>query len=173
MTTTLILGGIKSGKSRLAEQVAKQSNLNVSYIATAKADDDEMQTRIKQHQQQRPAHWQTVEAQLKLAEVILEHNQQNQCVLVDCLTMWMTNLLMLDDEARLVSETDELLSAVGQFSGQLILVSNETSMGIIPLGELTRQYCDRIGKLHQQIAAQADNVVLTVAGLLHVLKGSL
>jgi adenosylcobinamide kinase/adenosylcobinamide-phosphate guanylyltransferase len=173
MAAALILGGIKSGKSRLAEKLAKESNMAVTYIATAQANDSEMLTRITQHQQQRPTHWLTVETPIKLGEKITEYNQQNQCVLVDCLTMWLTNLLMLNDEKQLETEIDKFVLALNQFSGRLILVSNETNMGIIPLGELTRQYCDRIGKLHQQIATQVDTVVLTVAGLPHVLKGSL
>jgi len=173
MTTTLILGGVKSGKSVLAESLATRSNLDVHYIATAAGDDDEMQRRIDTHQQRRPSHWQTVETPIHLAATIQQHCTANQCVLVDCLTLWLTNLLMQDDEAQLQREIDLLVDCFNNIDGTLIMVSNETNMGIMPLGELTRRYCDEIGILHQRIAKQCNNVVLTVAGLPHILKGQI
>ena len=173
MTTTLILGGVKSGKSALAESLAIRSSLNVHYIATASADDGEMQKRIETHQQRRPSHWQTVETPIHLAATIQQHCTANQCVLVDCLTLWLTNLLMQDDEVQLQREIDLLVDCFNNIDGTLIMVSNETNMGIMPLGELTRRYCDEIGILHQRIAKQCNNVVLTVAGLPHILKGQI
>lgn len=171
MNKTLVLGGVKSGKSRLAEQLAKQSELDVIYIATATVDDNEMQQRIYKHQQQRPQHWQTVEAPISLADTLQQFCKEDNCILVDCLTLWLTNLLMNDDKSLVDQEIEALLSLLPTLPGKLIFVSNETNMGIMPLGELTRQYCDRIGLLHQQIAEIVDRVVLTVAGLPHVLKG--
>ncbi len=173
MSLSLILGGVKSGKSRFAEQLAIKSGLAVTYIATAQAHDDEMQQRIQHHQQSRPKHWQTLETPIHLAAVIKQQCVINQCVLVDCLTLWLTNLLMREDEALLRHEVEHLISCLNELEGQLILVSNETNMGIMPLGKLTRQYCDEIGLLHQAIAAECHNVVLTVAGLPHSLKGQL
>lgn len=173
MNTTLVLGGVKSGKSRLAEQLAKQSELDVIYIATATADDNEMQQRINHHQQQRPKHWQTVEAPISLANTLQQVCNDDSCILVDCLTLWLTNLLTNDDKSLVDQEIEDLLSLLPTLPGQLIIVSNETNMGIMPLGELTRQYCDRIGILHQQIAEIFDRVILTVAGLPHVLKGQI
>ena len=173
MSTTLVLGGIKSGKSRLAEQFATDSKLDVFYIATAKADDKEMQARITKHQQQRPTDWQTIESPIELATTINALNSNKHCVLVDCLTLWLTNLLMLEKPEKLQHEIELLLYSLKKFNGELILVSNETSMGIVPLGELTRQFCDQAGLLHQQLAEQADRVILTIAGLPHVLKGKL
>jgi adenosylcobinamide kinase/adenosylcobinamide-phosphate guanylyltransferase len=173
MNKTLVLGGVKSGKSRLAEQLAQQTELEVIYIATATADDNEMQARINKHQQQRPEHWQTVEAPISLAATLHQKCRTDKCVLVDCLTLWLTNLLMNDDKSLIDQEVDALLTIIPTLPGQIIFVSNETNMGIIPLGEVTRQYCDRIGILHQQIAAIFDRVILTVAGLPHVLKGQL
>ena len=173
MSVSLILGGVKSGKSALAERLAISTMLNVTYIATATADDAPMQQRISHHQQHRPAHWLTVEQPIRLAKALTEHCQGNHCVLVDCLTLWLTNLLMQDNEALLQSEIATLLKLLPNIKGDLIIVSNETNMGIMPLGDLTRRYCDEIGLLHQKIAAISDTVVLTVAGLPHILKGNL
>ncbi len=171
MSATLILGGVKSGKSVLAEKLASKTKFGVSYIATASADDAEMQQRINHHQQRRPSDWQTIETPIHLAESIQKHCITGHCVLVDCLTLWLTNLLMLENDKVLNYEVDALVTSIHTLNGNLIMVSNETNMGITPLGELTRRYCDEMGILHQRIAQQCDNVVLTVAGLPHILKG--
>lgn len=173
MSSNLILGGVKSGKSRLAEQIALDSGLNVTYIATACADDNEMQQRIQHHQQSRPTYWQTIEEPLHLAATIQQHNHRQQCVLIDCLTLWLTNLLMHDDDSLLATELDALVNTINQLDCTLIMVSNETNMGIVPMGELSRRYCDEIGLLHQRLAQQCDTVILIVAGLPHILKGQL
>ncbi len=170
-TKTLILGGVRSGKSRLAERLARDTSLPVIYVATATADDDEMRQRIEQHRQHRPAQWLIVEEPIQLANAIKTHAAPNHCILVDCLTLWLTNLLVTDDLALLEKELAALLHALPNVPGQLILVSNETNMGITPLGELSRRYCDEAGRLHQQLAQLCDRVVLTIAGLPHVLKG--
>jgi len=172
MVKSLILGGVKSGKSRLAEQRAINSELTVCYIATARADDSEMQQRIALHQQQRPAQWITVEAPIDLAITLQQQDAANKCLLVDCLTLWLTNLLLADDEKLLTTEIQRLLDTLPTLQADIILVSNETSMGIVPMGELTRRFCDEAGQLHQQLAVIMDNVILTVAGLPHVLKGN-
>ncbi|NOQ82106.1 MAG: bifunctional adenosylcobinamide kinase/adenosylcobinamide-phosphate guanylyltransferase [Methylophaga sp.] len=173
MSTTLILGGVKSGKSVLAEKLATNTQFSVHYIATASGDDDEMQRRIESHQQRRPSHWHTIESPLHLASAIQQHCIADQCVLVDCLTLWLTNLLMQDNDDLLRLEIDQLIDGIQDLEGSLIMVSNETNMGVTPLGELTRRYCDEVGVLHQRIAQQCDNVVLTIAGLPHILKGSI
>ncbi|MDB2705460.1 bifunctional adenosylcobinamide kinase/adenosylcobinamide-phosphate guanylyltransferase [Pseudomonadota bacterium] len=173
MSASLILGGVKSGKSRLAEQLALDSHLTVSYIATARAGDKEMQQRINHHQRSRPSHWQTIEEPLHLAERIQQYNHPKHCVLVDCLTLWLTNLLLLQDDKLLRSEIDVLVNTIKNLDCTLIMVSNETNMGIVPVGELSRRYCDEIGLLHQQLAQQCDTVILTVAGLPHILKGQM
>ncbi len=172
MAKTLILGGVKSGKSRLAEQRAINSKLAVCYVATARADDSEMQQRIALHQQQRPAHWTTIEVPLNLAAALQQQDSADKCILVDCLTLWLTNLLLSDDENLLTNEIQRLLETLPTLQADIILVSNETSMGIVPMGELTRRFCDEAGRLHQQLAALMDNVILTVAGLPHALKGN-
>ena len=144
----LILGGVRSGKSRLAEQHARESGLPVTYIATATVQDDEMRARVAHHQAQRPDHWAIVEEPLALAAALQRHAAANHCVLVDCLTLWLTNLLCAEDEARLHREIAALLDVLPGLPGHIILVSNETGMGIVPLGELTRRYCDEAGRLH-------------------------
>ncbi|MBL4743652.1 MAG: bifunctional adenosylcobinamide kinase/adenosylcobinamide-phosphate guanylyltransferase [Cycloclasticus sp.] len=168
---TLILGGVRSGKSRLAEQLAIDSRLAVTYIATATAQDDEMRARINSHCQQRPQHWQLIEEPIHLAAVLQAQAGGSQCLLVDCLTLWLTNLLMTEDEALFQREREALITVLPSINSELILVSNETNMGVMPLGKLTRRYCDEAGRLHQDIAQRCERVVMTVAGLPQILKG--
>ncbi len=167
----LILGGVRSGKSRLAEQHANDSGLDVVYLATAQVRDAEMQQRIAHHQARRPAHWQVIEAGQNLAQVLQQQASTGRCVLVDCLTLWLTQLLCDVSEAELQREVDALLSVLPTLPGHIILVSNETNMGIVPLGELSRRYCDEAGRLHQQVGALCERVILTVAGLPLIVKG--
>ena len=168
----LILGGVRSGKSRLAEQHANETGLDVMYVATAQVRDAEMQQRIAQHQARRPAHWQVIEAGHDLAQVLQQHAGAGRCVLVDCLTLWLTQLLCDLSEAELHREVDAVLAVLPTLPGQIILVSNETNMGVVPLGELSRRYCDEAGRLHQQVGAICERVILTVAGLPLIVKGS-
>ncbi len=169
---TLILGGVRSGKSRLAEQLARDSGLAVCYVATADAGDDpEMAERIAAHKARRPRHWQLVEEPMQLAATLEKRAHDDQCLLVDCLTLWLTNLLFADSDTALAREREQLLTTLPSLPGRIILVSNETSMGITPMGEASRRYCDEAGRLHQDLAAICDSVVLTVAGLPTVLKG--
>lgn len=167
---TLILGGMRSGKSRLAEKLALESQLPVTYVATATAQDEEMRQRIATHREQRPEHWQVVEEPLKLATA-LSGVAAGQCILLDCLTLWLTNLLLANDSSVFVQEREAFLSILPTLENRLIIVSNETNMGITPMGELSRRYCDEAGRLHQELAQQCDQVILTVAGLPHRLKG--
>lgn len=168
----LILGGARSGKSRLAEQLASASGLEVVYVATSQPLDDEMRERIRHHQQQRPAHWRLLEEPLELAKVLREQAAPGRCLLVDCLTLWVTNLLLNDRSQRLEDERRQLLVALDDLPGHLIMVSNETGLGVIPLGELSRRYVDEAGWLHQELARRADRVQFCVAGLTMLLKGS-
>ncbi len=168
---TLILGGVRSGKSRLAERLAVQSTLPVTYIATATGDDAEMRARIEAHRAGRPADWSLVEEPLALAETLRAHAAPGRCLLVDCLTLWLTNLLSDVENDRLDRACAALLEALPALPGRLILVGNETNMGVTPLGELSRRYCDTAGRLHQELAQRCDGVILTVAGLPLVLKG--
>ncbi|GAD63577.1 MULTISPECIES: bifunctional adenosylcobinamide kinase/adenosylcobinamide-phosphate guanylyltransferase [Pseudomonadaceae] len=167
----LILGGARSGKSRLAERLATQSGLAVTYIATSQALDGEMSARIQHHRQRRPADWGLVEEPLELARALRDNAAPGRCLLVDCLTLWLTNLLMLDDDTRLAMQRDAFLEALAELPGRIILVSNETGLGVVPLGELTRRYVDEAGWLHQAVAERAERVLFTVAGLPMLLKG--
>lgn len=168
---TMILGGVRSGKSRLAERLAQGSGLPVTYIATATVHDDEMRMRVDIHRSRRPSHWQLVEEPVRLAEALQEHAVNGHCVLVDCMTLWLTNLFMAQDESAFDRERTKLIEIFPTLKGHVILVSNETNMGVVPLGELSRRYCDEAGWLHQDLAQLCDRVVLTVAGLPQILKG--
>jgi adenosylcobinamide kinase/adenosylcobinamide-phosphate guanylyltransferase len=170
-TKTLILGGVRSGKSRLAERLATESLLPVTYIATATIEDEEMRERIAAHRVRRPDHWQVIEEPLQLASALIQQANKDHCLLVDCLTLWLTNLLVHPDTSKFDMERAAFLKVLPHLTGKLILVSNETNMGVTPMGELSRRYCDEAGKLHQEIAQHCEQVVLTVAGLPLMLKG--
>ncbi|WP_199098872.1 bifunctional adenosylcobinamide kinase/adenosylcobinamide-phosphate guanylyltransferase [Dyella sp. ASV21] len=167
---TLILGGARSGKSALAERLAHESGHPVTYIATAQAHDGEMAARIAHHRASRPAHWVSVEEPLALAAVLRAHARPGHCVLVDCLTLWLSNLLGAEDPSLLARERDALLAALPSLTGQVMLVSNEVGLGVVPMGELTRRFVDEAGRLHQALAASCERVVLVAAGLPLTLK---
>jgi len=168
---SLILGGVRSGKSRLAEQLARASGLPVTYLATATASDGEMRERIAAHQARRPSDWRLIEEPLALPKVLASECQAGRCVLVECLTLWLANLLWTDEPGRLDAELAALDALLPKLAGTIIFVGNEVSLGVIPVNDLARRYGDLAGSLHQRIAAEAEQVVLTVAGLPLVLKG--
>lgn len=169
----LILGGVRSGKSRLAEARARASGARVTYLATARAAGDaELQARIAQHRARRPAEWQLLEEPLALAATLRAHAAPDRCIVVECLTLWLTNLLCERDAERLGREREALLEAWAALPGHVILVSNETGLGIVPLGELTRRFVDEAGILHQRLAVLADRVTLVIAGIPQTLKGT-
>jgi adenosylcobinamide kinase/adenosylcobinamide-phosphate guanylyltransferase len=166
-TLTLILGGARSGKSTLAERLAAQY-ARVTYLATAQALDDEMAARIVKHRADRPAHWRTVECPLDPAAALREHAADTDCFLLDCLTLLVSNLLLADEagaEAGIRRATDALLTAYRETGADLILVSNEVGLGLVPAYPLGRAYRDVLGKANQRLAAVADRVYLLVAGL--------
>jgi adenosylcobinamide kinase / adenosylcobinamide-phosphate guanylyltransferase len=165
----LVLGGVKSGKSRHAETLAETLSDQVTVIVTAQALDDEMAARIKRHQSDRSSAWHTIEAPVKLGAA-LRSIQQCEVVIIDCLTLWLTNLLMLPDKKEAEQEIADFELAVKNSNNPLIMVSNETNMGLVPLGEISRKYCDQAGMLHQRLAKLCDRVELIVAGLPLVLK---
>jgi adenosylcobinamide kinase/adenosylcobinamide-phosphate guanylyltransferase len=167
----LIHGGVRSGKSRLAERLATESGLAVTYIATATAGDDEMRARIAAHRAHRDPAWQVVEEPLALAAALRAHRAPDRCVVVDCLTLWLTNLLCDPDPSVLSREREALLEELEHRSGHVIFVANETSLGIIPADPLSRRFCDEAGRLHQALAGICHRVIFTVAGLPQVLKG--
>ena len=172
MSLTLVLGGARSGKSAYAEDLAKNTAQTVVYVATAEVHDEAIEKRVALHKDSRPTHWRTVESPLQLANTLQEITDEKVTVLVDCLTMWVTNCLCAEDKDLLKQEIDDFLGVLAALKGEIILVSNEVGLGVIPMGELTRDYVDTAGKLHQTIAAQADNVVMVVAGLPMAFKGT-
>lgn len=169
---TLVLGGVRSGKSRYAEALATASGLPVTYIATARPGDMEMRRRVDAHRARRPPHWTTVEEPLALAQALRRDEMRGRYLIVDCLTLWVTYLLLAKDEPRFGAERDALLAAMLELTGDIVLVSNETGMGIVPLGELSRRFGDEMGLLHQELAKNCDRVALMVAGLPIALKGT-
>ena len=168
----LILGGARSGKSALAMQRALASAKEVTFIATATAGDAEMASRIERHKADRPSHWMLIEEPIALADTLLQHADEQSCLLVDCLTLWLSNLLGEEcfDEAQFIRQRDNLLNVLPQLPGHIIFVSNEVGFGITPMGPISRRFIDEAGRLHQQLASLCDQVTLTVAGLPLVLK---
>ncbi|MBN3848765.1 bifunctional adenosylcobinamide kinase/adenosylcobinamide-phosphate guanylyltransferase [Paraburkholderia sp. Ac-20342] len=182
---TFVLGGARSGKSAHAEQLASDSALPVTYIATARVTGDaEFGARIAHHRARRPAHWGLVEADQDLAGVIAQHDAPGQCLLIDCLTLWLANLLCPADTADAADNTREnappiepyharaaaLEAALAAARGKIIVVSNEIGLGVVPLGAATRLYVDELGRLNQRIAALSRTATLMVAGLPLALK---
>ncbi len=168
---TLILGGARSGKSTLAERLATDSGRDVAYVATAEPGDREMADRIAHHQQRRPADWVLVEEPIHLAAALRSAASAERFVLVDCLTLWLTNVLAGEEEQYL-AERQGLLDVLPNLVGDVCLVGNEVGLGIVPMGAMTRRYVDEAGRLHQDIAAVCENVVFVAAGLPLALKGS-
>ncbi|AWN50102.1 bifunctional adenosylcobinamide kinase/adenosylcobinamide-phosphate guanylyltransferase [Methylobacterium terrae] len=166
---TLVLGGARSGKSSYAEGLVEAQAGPWLYVATAQAWDDEMRVRIAEHRARRAAPWKTIDAPRDLPGAI-RGAEPGRPVLVDCLTLWLTNA-MLDDGADLAAETGALLAACADAAGPLVLVSNEVGFGIVPENALARRFRDEAGRLHQRLGALADRVVLVVAGLPMTLKG--
>ncbi|AKH19571.1 bifunctional adenosylcobinamide kinase/adenosylcobinamide-phosphate guanylyltransferase [Sedimenticola thiotaurini] len=169
----LILGGARSGKSTLAERLAAESGDNVIYIATAAAEqsDVEMARRIQAHRDRRPDNWLLVEEPLNLAEALREHCGPGHFLIVDCLTLWLSNILLMDEGRHFKQQTTAFLSVLSELTGNLVMVSNEVGLGIVPLGEISRRFQDESGWLHQRVANSCDRVILTVAGLPLTLKG--
>lgn len=170
----LILGGARSGKSRYAESLAAKSAKSVFYIATGQARDEEMALRINRHRQERPEHWQTLEEPIELADLLKAHAQKNRCLLVDCLTLWLSNILFNEQgrlqESVFTQQSQALLETVPTLAGEVILVSNEVGLGVVPIDAMSRRFVDEAGRLHQQLARRCERVVLITAGLAQVLK---
>jgi len=167
----LVLGGVRCGKSRYAEQQARASGLRVVYIATAiAAGDAELEERVRRHREYRPADWATVEEPVALGATLRAHAHAQCCLLVECLTLWVAHLLTAGSAERLELECASLLRALAVVPGRVILVSNETGLGVMPVGELSRRFLDVSGELHQSLAALCDRVTLVVAGLPQRLK---
>jgi adenosylcobinamide kinase/adenosylcobinamide-phosphate guanylyltransferase len=167
----LILGGVRSGKSRYAGELAAARGRAVTVIATGAAKDEEMAARIAAHRASRPAHWSVVEEPLHLAAA-LRAAAPSGVIVVDCLTLWLSNLLCLEDEGLLRRESADLMDALPALDTDCVLISNEVGFGIIPASALARRFGDEAGALHQRLAQLCDRVVLMVAGLPVTLKAA-
>ncbi|MBV8047003.1 MAG: bifunctional adenosylcobinamide kinase/adenosylcobinamide-phosphate guanylyltransferase [Paludibacterium sp.] len=181
MSCTLIMGGARSGKSAWAESEAIARGKAVIYIATSRVGDAEMAARIAHHRARRPAHWQTVEESLSLAATLAAHSRPDNLILVDCLTLWLSNLLFAEGEdypevgeialpARFHAERAALLETLPTLPGDILLVSNEVGMGIVPWGAVSRAFADEAGRLNQALAQRCQRVVMLIAGLPLTLK---
>ena len=157
----LVIGGARSGKSGYAERQALAAGLPVIYLATAQALDAEMAERIAHHRARRPAGWRSVEEPVALADALAREAASDACVLVDCLTLWLTNVLLAGRDA----EIDRFLAALPALPGRILLVSNEVGWGIVPENALARRFRDEQGRLNQRVAAACDRVTLVAAGL--------
>lgn len=163
MSSLLVIGGVRSGKSRYAQARAETTGLRKVFIATAQALDDEMRERIARHRADRGPNWQAVEAPLELAEAIATQNAPDSVLLVDCLTLWLTNMMLAERDVS--AAVDRLTAAIAEVKGQLILVSNEVGWGIVPDNALARRFRDEAGRVNQRVAAAVDEAQLLVAGL--------
>lgn len=182
MTRTFVFGGARSGKSAYAENLAADSGKSVVYVATAQGGDTEMQARIAHHRARRNAGWTTVEETLALGNVLKEWCAPDRVLLVDCLTVWLSNLLFSEHREypevghivppeRFHSERATLLHAIENAVGDVIFVSNEVGMGIVPQGAISRWFVDEAGRLNQAVAARCERAVWVAAGMPLVLKG--
>ena len=173
----LIIGGARSGKSAHAEKLAGESGLRVVYVATAQVLDGEMERRVAAHRVRRPADWGLVESPLNLAETLRQHARSDTCLLVDCLTLWLSNLLFAGDAARqaeageavdcplLTAQTQALVETLTAAPGEILLVSNEVGWGVVPMHPVSRLFADEQGRLNQRVAAVCEQVTLVAAGL--------
>lgn len=165
-----VLGGARSGKSVFAENLATESGMERHYVATGRAYDDEMRVRIAAHRQQRGQGWHTHEEPLDLVDKLLELDQPGRVVLVDCLTLWVTNLMM-EAEDTIDEQAARLAAHVAGARARLIIVSNEVGLGIVPENAMARAFRDHAGRLHQKVAAAAGEVFFIAAGLPLRMKG--
>jgi adenosylcobinamide kinase/adenosylcobinamide-phosphate guanylyltransferase len=183
MTRTLVFGGARSGKSAHAESLAAASGKTVIYVATAQAYDTEMANRIAQHRLNRNSGWHTVEEPLELGSVIVRESAPDRLILIDCLTVWLSNLLFSEEKkypeiGEIVPpesfrvQRGQFLQALDQAQGDVIMVSNEVGMGVIPQGAISRWFVDEAGRLNQAVAATSERVLWVAAGLPLALKGA-
>ena len=160
---TLVLGGARSGKSRHAEGLVTAAAPPWIYVATAQAFDEEMTARIAEHRSRRADGWRTIEAPLDLAAAIAANGHSDQIMLIDCLTLWLSNVMLEGRDVDMACDT--LVDALAALPGPIVAVSNEVGLGIVPDNALARRFRDAQGRLNQMVAARADRVVLMTAGL--------
>ena len=179
---TLILGGARSGKSSYAEKLATDRSLPVTYIATAQVYDDEFKQRVQHHKDRRPKNWQLIETPHHLGDALqanihVPHRASNNhhCLIIDCLTLWLAQCICTEctppEGVNWAQERAAFLDILPKLDAEIIIVSNEVGMGIVPLGEINRQFQDEQGRLNQAVAALADEVYFIAAGLPLKFKG--
>lgn len=169
---TLVIGGCKSGKSRHAVHLADASGLRKVFIATCEPFDAEMRERVARHKAERDAAWISIDIPILLPEALSDHDDAHTVLLVDCLTLWVNNLLMASEEMSTLEEAiSKLEVALSGVRGSVILVSNEVGAGIVPENRLARKFRDVAGILNQRIAALSDEVIFMVAGIPLTVKG--
>ena len=166
----LVIGGARSGKSSYAEKLAVETQKEIIYIATATTGDDEMRDRIKHHQQSRPEKWMLIEEPFNLSDVILNHSSRNLTLIIECMTLWLTNWLCTNDVENWQQEKEAFIDALITCKSEIIIVSNEVGSGIVPMGELSRDFVDQAGWLNQALTQVADKATLVVAGCPLILK---
>lgn len=181
MTDYLILGGARSGKSRLAENLVKQAHADneksrLHYVATAIAFDSEMKERIKEHQKRRGSEWIEHECPIQLASLI-RNFQSDDIVLIDCLTVWLNNIIYNDGnditQLEIQDKVKELIDAISETKASCVFVSNEVGLGVVPLGKVTRLFVDNAGWMNQGVASVITNVILVAAGIPMAVKGTI
>ncbi len=167
-----ITGGVRSGKSRFAEALARDCPGPKAYLATAQALDEEMAERIRRHRERRPPDWETLEEPLRVPECVEGHGDYFKLILVDCLTLWISNLMMAGhSEEKILEAGERLVRACAKAAGSLILVGNEVGMGIVPENTQARMFRDMSGLIQQKAAQAADEVYFMVSGLPQKIKG--
>ena len=167
-----ITGGCRSGKSRYALDYANRHFSKKLFLATSEALDEEMAQRIENHKKVRGPEWQTIEEPVEIVNKIKEYGEDGKVILIDCLTLWLYNLLMRwGDDSKILNETDKLINVIKQNPASFILVSNEVGMGIVPADPLSRRYRDLLGTMNQRIAEALNTVIFMVSGIPLFLKG--
>ncbi|MCP4411915.1 MAG: bifunctional adenosylcobinamide kinase/adenosylcobinamide-phosphate guanylyltransferase [Gammaproteobacteria bacterium] len=166
----LIIGGARSGKSHYAESLIKKISKKITYIATASADDEEMKNRIQHHKKTRPKDWSLIEEKLYLSSILKQQLNKEEPLLIECMTLWLSNWVCSENLQLWNTEKHNFLKALKQCKTDIVIVSNEVGSGIVPMGELSRNFVDEAGWLNQELSKLADQVVLVVAGLPLVIK---
>jgi adenosylcobinamide kinase/adenosylcobinamide-phosphate guanylyltransferase len=169
-----VTGGCRSGKSRFALDYANKHFKNKIFLATAPALDDEMKKRIKAHQEARGPEWAAIEEQTEIAKAVATVKTNYEVILLDCMTLWLSNLIMAgEQESQIFSKTEAFIEAIQKIPQSVIIVSNEVGYGVVPVNDIARQFRDVMGTVNQRLAASADVVVWTIAGLPQIIKGTL
>ena len=166
----LVIGGVRSGKSAFAQQLVAEHHKPVCYIATSQVFDEEMAQRVAQHKDSRPADWQLIEEPIELARTLDELSGSGKAVIVECLSLWLSNLLCLENEDTFAQQRAALMEAVETFQGDLVMVASEVGLGIMPMNALARRFGDEAGVLNQALVKLTDRVTFVAAGLPMPLK---